>query len=260
MTDIDPSSTTEPTAPVPGPDLTALARKALLEVTPESTVGASAGTVDEGDGVVSVLFANRMPGYPGWRWTVSIAQVEGDEPSVLEVELMPGDGSLVAPEWVPWSDRLAEYRAGQDSEHAHDDESEDDDESDDEDEDEDGDEFDGDDESDEDDDESDRDDEDDDESDDDDDSDDDDFDTDEDDLDESDDDDIDGVDVDELDVDTDAEDDPDADDDDEDEDEAPQPSRGARRRARRVRPVDPDEDLEVDQLDPSETDPDQHRS
>ena len=256
MTDIDPSSTTEPTAPVPGPDLTALARKALLEVTPESTVGASAGTVDEGDGVVSVLFANRMPGYPGWRWTVSIAQVEGDEPSVLEVELMPGDGSLVAPEWVPWSDRLAEYRAGQDSEHAHDDESEDDDESDDEDED--GDEFDGDDESDEDDDESDRDDEDDDESDDDDDSDDDDFDTDEDDLDESDDDDIDGVDVDELDVDTDAEDDPDADDDD--EDEAPQPSRGARRRARRVRPVDPDEDLEVDQLDPSETDPDQHRS
>ena len=121
MTDIDPSSASEPTAPVPGPDLTALARQALLEVTPESTVGASAGTVDEGDGVVSVLFANRMPGYPGWRWTVSIAQVEGDEPSVLEVELMPGDGSLVAPEWVPWSDRLAEYRAGQDAEHAHDD-------------------------------------------------------------------------------------------------------------------------------------------
>jgi hypothetical protein len=256
MTDIDPSSTTEPTAPVPGPDLTALARKALLEVTPESTVGASAGTVDEGDGVVSVLFANRMSGYPGWRWTVSIAQVEGDEPSVLEVELMPGDGSLVAPEWVPWSDRLAEYRAGQDSEHAHDDETdEDDDESDDE--------FDGDDESD-DDESDDDDDEDDDESDDDesdDDDSDDDFDTDEDDLDESDDDDIDGVDVDELDVDTDAEDDSDADDDDDDdEDEAPQPSRGARRRARRVRPVDPDDDLEVDQLDPSETDPDQHRS
>jgi len=97
-------------------DLTELARGALLEITPEATVGSPVGTVDEGDGVVSVLFANRMPGYPGWRWTVSIAHVEGDEPTVLEVELMPGDGSLLAPEWVPWSERLAEYRAAQEHE------------------------------------------------------------------------------------------------------------------------------------------------
>ncbi|GAA3342321.1 hypothetical protein GCM10017714_30150 [Curtobacterium pusillum] len=184
------------TSPSPSTDLTALARKALLEVTPESTVGAPAGTVDEGDGVVSVLFANRMAGYPGWRWTVSIAQVEGDDPTVLEVELMPGDGSLLAPDWVPWSERLAEYRAGQDAEGADDERDESDDDSDDE--------FD-DDEDDEDDDESadedaDYDDSDDDESDDDEsDDDEDDFDNDEDDLDESDDDDIDGVDVDELD-------------------------------------------------------------
>ncbi len=109
-------------------DVTELARTALLEVTPESTVGQQVGTVDEGDGVVSVLFANRMPGYPGWRWTVSVAQVEGDEPTVLEVELMPGDGSLVAPEWVPWADRMAEYRAGQgDDDESDDDEGDDDD-------------------------------------------------------------------------------------------------------------------------------------
>ncbi|MBA8988903.1 hypothetical protein FHW23_000135 [Curtobacterium pusillum] len=181
------------TSPSPSTDLTALARKALLEVTPESTVGAPAGTVDEGDGVVSVLFANRMAGYPGWRWTVSIAQVEGDDPTVLEVELMPGDGSLLAPDWVPWSERLAEYRAGQDAEGADDERDESDDDSDDEfDDDEDDDES-----ADED---ADYDDSDDDESDDDEsDDDEDDFDNDEDDLDESDDDDIDGVDVDELD-------------------------------------------------------------
>ena len=178
---------TSPTAPAPSEDLTARARKALLEVTPESTVGAPAGTVDEGDGVVSVLFANRMPGYPGWRWTVSIAQVEGDEPTVLEVELMPGDGSLVAPDWVPWSERLAEYRAAQDG---HDDESDDGSDEDDSDEESDDDYDESDD------DESEDEDEDDDESDDDDD---DDFDDDEDDLAESDDDEIDGVDVDELD-------------------------------------------------------------
>ncbi|MBE7163022.1 MAG: DUF3027 domain-containing protein [Williamsia herbipolensis] len=166
-----------------------LARTALLEVTPESTIGQVVGTVDEGDGVVSVLFSNRMPGYPGWRWTVSIAHVEGDEPTVLEVELMPGDGSLVAPDWVPWSERLAEYRASQD----HEDGDSDDDESDDDGSDDESDDYD-----DADDDESDDyDDSDDDEIDDD--ADDDLDDEDEDDLDESDDDEIDGVDVDELD-------------------------------------------------------------
>jgi hypothetical protein len=248
------------TSPTPSADLTALARKALLEVTPESTVGAWAGTVEEGDGVVSVLFANRMAGYPGWRWTVSIAQVAGDEPSVLEVELMPGDGSLLAPEWVPWSERLAEYRAGQDAEgaeHSDDDAESGSDEDDDfdDDADEDGDESDDDDDdADED---ADYDDQDDDEADDDESDDEDDFDTDEDDLDETDDD-IDGVDVDALDDDSDEDDEDES--DDEDEDETPAPSRGARRRSRRVRPVDPDDDLDTDRLDPAELDPEHHRS
>ncbi|MGY2898867.1 hypothetical protein ACVKXF_001490 [Curtobacterium sp. PvP017] len=226
-------------------DYTDLARTALLEVTPESSIGAPVGTVDEGDGVVSVLFANRMPGYPGWRWTVSVAKVGDEDPTVLEVELMPGDGSLVAPEWVPWSERLAEYRAAQD----HESDEESDDDSDDDDEDDDFDDE-SDDDSDED---ADYDDADDDEADDESD-DDDDFDADEDDLDESDDDDIEGVDVDAL-----AEVDDDASDGDDDTvDEAPQPPR--RRRAQRVRPVDPDADLVVDQLDAGEVDPDFHRS
>jgi hypothetical protein len=240
------------------PDYTDLAREALLEVTPESTVGAPVGTVDEGDGVVSVLFANRLPGYPGWRWTVSVAKVGDDEPTVLEVELMPGDGSLVAPEWVPWSERLAEYRAAQEHEGedgAEDESDEDSDEdSDDEDYDDESDDDEDDEDSDEDDDYDDSDDdEDDDDSDDDDD---DEFDADEDDLDESDDDDIEGVDVDAL---------ADVSDSDTDtsaasaaEDEAPQPPR--RRRARRVQPVEPDADLEVDQLDAGEADPDFHRA
>jgi hypothetical protein len=115
--------------------IVALARTALLEITPETSVGQVVETLDEGEGVVSVQFANRMAGYPGWRWTVSVAQVDGDEPTVLEAELMPGDGSLLAPDWVPWSERLAEYRAAQ-----HEDESEDDsDDSDDDDDDDDSD-------------------------------------------------------------------------------------------------------------------------
>lgn len=90
-----------------------LARAALHEITPDSTVGEPAGHLAEADGAVSLLFENRMPGYPGWFWTVSIAQVEGEEPTVLEVELMPGEGALLAPEWVPWAVRLADYQAVQ---------------------------------------------------------------------------------------------------------------------------------------------------
>ena len=90
-----------------------LARNSLVEITPAENVGAYFSEVDEGEGVVSVLFDSAMPGYPDWKWTVSIAQVDGEEPTVLEAELMPGEGALLSPEWVPWSDRLAEYEAAQ---------------------------------------------------------------------------------------------------------------------------------------------------
>jgi hypothetical protein len=99
-----------------------LARGALLEITPAATVGAYAGQVDEGDGAFSVLFDSAMPGYPDWKWTVSIAHVTGEDPSVLEAELMPAEGALLAPDWVPWSDRLAEYKAAQAAEGVTDDE------------------------------------------------------------------------------------------------------------------------------------------
>ena len=90
-----------------------VAYAALLETTPVSTIGDPAGEVVESDGVVSVLFECALPGYPGWKWTVSVATVEGLEPSVLEVELMPAEGALLSPDWVPWSDRLADYKAAQ---------------------------------------------------------------------------------------------------------------------------------------------------
>ena len=92
-----------------------LGRAALLEITTEDTIGPNAGSVDEGEGVVSVHFETMLDGYPGWHWTVSIAHVGGGEPSVLETELLPGDGALLAPDWVPWVDRLADYRAAQDA-------------------------------------------------------------------------------------------------------------------------------------------------
>jgi len=118
------------------PDLHAIGRAALAEITSPDSVGAPAGQRDDGDGVISVFFENTLTGYPGWHWTVSIANLEGHEPSVLETELTPADGALLAPDWVPWSDRLADYKAAQEAlgestlEDGEDDES-DDDESDD---------------------------------------------------------------------------------------------------------------------------------
>jgi hypothetical protein len=90
-----------------------VAYAALLEVTPVETIGDPAGEVPDGDGVVSVLFDCALPGYPGWKWTVSVATVEGEQPTALEVELMPSEGALLSPDWVPWSDRLADYKAAQ---------------------------------------------------------------------------------------------------------------------------------------------------
>lgn len=108
----------------------ALARDALLEITPAATVGALAGRVDESGGAVSLQFLSTMPGYPDWRWTVSLAEVEGEAPTVLEVELMPGSGAVLAPDWIPWSDRLAEYTAAQGEPGSDDDPDSDDDDAD----------------------------------------------------------------------------------------------------------------------------------
>jgi hypothetical protein len=113
-----------------------LARTALLEITPENTIGVPAGEIDEGNGVVSYLFENEMSGYPGWKWTVTVATVEGAEPTVLETELTPAEGALLAPAWVPWEDRMDEQRAAQDA-LADDDDSDDDESDDDEDDDDD---------------------------------------------------------------------------------------------------------------------------
>ncbi|WP_268921071.1 DUF3027 domain-containing protein [Marisediminicola senii] len=140
----------------------AIARAALEEITPVETIGVPQGFIDEGDGVISVYFDALMAGYPGWRWTASIAHVDGFAPSVLETELTPGDTAILSPAWVPWVDRLAEYQIAQEEDAADDEDDESSDGDDDSDEDE----------SDDEDDESDDDDDDDDESDDDDDSDD----------------------------------------------------------------------------------------
>jgi hypothetical protein len=91
----------------------AVARVALAEIAPDGTVGALIDSTAAEDGVLALNFVSTLSGYPGWHWSVSVAHVAGEPPTVLEAELMPGEGALLAPDWVPWVDRLEEYHVAQ---------------------------------------------------------------------------------------------------------------------------------------------------
>ncbi len=109
--------TADPALPTADPALLAAreqARQALLEITDAATIGAEDGHEVQEAHVLTLFFECRLPGYPGWRWAATLARVDEDAPvTVLEVELLPGAGAVVAPEWVPWSERLAQYRETQ---------------------------------------------------------------------------------------------------------------------------------------------------
>jgi len=125
MTSTSEPAETSGTAPDPGqtqplaPDEVLLAsrdlaRAALAEITDPRSIGADAGYEIHEAHVLTLYFECRLEGYPGWRWAATLARAdELTEPTVLEVELLPGEGAVIAPEWVPWSERLAQYRETQ---------------------------------------------------------------------------------------------------------------------------------------------------
>jgi hypothetical protein len=70
-------------------------------------VGRHEGFTAEGDRLGTHFFASTDPAYLGWRWAVSVARASRARVvTVDEVVLLPGEGALLAPEWVPWSDRI----------------------------------------------------------------------------------------------------------------------------------------------------------
>ncbi|MEV6830189.1 DUF3027 domain-containing protein [Amycolatopsis sp. NPDC051102] len=91
-------------------DAVEFARAAVLEDAPEEQLGAHVGVTREDAVTASHLFEAQVPGYGGWRWSVTVALAGDDEPvTVSEVVLVPGPSALVAPAWVPWERRV---RAG----------------------------------------------------------------------------------------------------------------------------------------------------
>jgi hypothetical protein len=93
------------------PDATCAAAVELAEAAARAEAGAGVaehlGLRADGDRVVTHFFAATLPGYAGWRWAVTVARAPRSRSvTVDEVVLLPGDGALLAPDWVPWSERL----------------------------------------------------------------------------------------------------------------------------------------------------------
>lgn len=90
-----------------------LARQALVEAVGASSVGEyiEAQSEDIAE-LTSHIFTSKQKGYVGWRWSVTVFQADKkSDATVSEIVLLPGPDSIVAPDWVPWSERLADYKA-----------------------------------------------------------------------------------------------------------------------------------------------------
>jgi hypothetical protein len=85
-----------------------VARLAAEEIAEPGTVGDHVGVAMEGDRVATHSFACTARAYPGWRWAVTLARPpRARKATVSEVHLLPGEGALLSPEWVPYAERLA---------------------------------------------------------------------------------------------------------------------------------------------------------
>jgi hypothetical protein len=88
-------------------DAVVLARAAAEDDAGPGEVGAHVGTEVESDRVVTHLFACLNPAYVGWRWAVTVSRAaRAKVVTVSESVLLPGPDSLMAPDWVPWTERV----------------------------------------------------------------------------------------------------------------------------------------------------------
>ena len=89
-----------------------IARAAILETIPAEHVGVALDAVvepsqDSDVVITSYTFECTSAGYPGWYWEVSVVEISGQgQPTVSEVNLLPGAVALVPAAWKPWADRV----------------------------------------------------------------------------------------------------------------------------------------------------------
>ena len=83
------------------------ARTAVESITPAATIGPHLEAKSEGDRLVTHLFESRLPGYGGWQWYAVLTRNSRSKVvTVNELGLLPSGESILAPEWVPWAERV----------------------------------------------------------------------------------------------------------------------------------------------------------
>lgn len=88
-------------------DARELAHDAVTDDVGPVIVGEYAGFTMDGERVGTHSFACTDPAYVGWRWAVTVARApRAKVATICEIVLLPGPESLLAPEWIPWSDRI----------------------------------------------------------------------------------------------------------------------------------------------------------
>ena len=86
----------------------ATARAGVEQIAEPSQIGPGHRVRVEEDRLVVHLFECTLPGYRGWNWFASLSRAPRSRTAtVCEVGLLPGEDALLAPEWVPWSDRVS---------------------------------------------------------------------------------------------------------------------------------------------------------
>ena len=84
-----------------------LARAALEDVAGPGQVGEHLGIEAAGDRIVTHFFGCPDPAYQGWQWAVTVTRAaRAKTVTVDDSALLPGPDAMLAPEWVPWRDRL----------------------------------------------------------------------------------------------------------------------------------------------------------
>ena len=85
-----------------------LAREAAEGIAERGAVGDHVGFAMEDERLATHYFACTAAAYPGWRWAITVARApRARKVTVCETNLVPGDGALLAPDWLPYDQRLA---------------------------------------------------------------------------------------------------------------------------------------------------------
>ncbi|UZX05302.1 DUF3027 domain-containing protein [Arthrobacter sp. CDRTa11] len=84
-----------------------VARTAIEGITAASDIGQHVAARSEGDRLVTHLFESKLPGYQGWQWYAVLTRNSRSKVvTVNELGLLPSEDSILAPEWVPWAERV----------------------------------------------------------------------------------------------------------------------------------------------------------